>query len=119
VDYDIEGMMYDANTKYEGFINTISPQLGVDTIIFHLELKYVVSGPSPPMKIHNDMSVQVYLDQKRFNYDFISRYPLCVTCVDKAMSWILLIDEELMTINSFFLPILLSSLPPLTTVQEL
>ncbi|KAH0632883.1 hypothetical protein KY284_035669 [Solanum tuberosum] len=59
VDYDIEGMMYDANTKYESFINTISPQLGVDTIIFHLELKYVVSGPSPPMKIHNDMSVQV------------------------------------------------------------
>ncbi|KAG5604889.1 hypothetical protein H5410_026381 [Solanum commersonii] len=86
VDYDIEGVMYDANTKYEGFINTKSPQLGVDTTIFYLELKYVVSGPSPPIKIHNDMGVQVYLYQKRFNFDFISRYPLCVTCVDKAMS---------------------------------
>ncbi|KAG5573374.1 hypothetical protein H5410_063140 [Solanum commersonii] len=55
VDYDIEGVTYDANTNYEGLITTIASQLGVDTPIFHLELKYVVSGPSPPMKIHNDM----------------------------------------------------------------
>ncbi|KAG5586660.1 hypothetical protein H5410_047094 [Solanum commersonii] len=55
VDYDIEGVIYDANTKYEGLITTIVSQLVVDTTIFHLELKYVVSGPSPPMKIHNDM----------------------------------------------------------------
>ncbi|KAH0773889.1 hypothetical protein KY290_011026 [Solanum tuberosum] len=58
VDYDIEGVMYDANIKYEGLMHTISSQLGVDTTIFHLELKYVVNDPSPPMKSHNDMGVQ-------------------------------------------------------------
>jgi len=57
-------VIYDANTKYEGLITTIAFQLGVDTTIFHLKLKCVVSGSSPPMKIHNDMGVQVYLDKK-------------------------------------------------------
>jgi len=85
VDYNIEGVMYDPTTKYEGLITAISSQLGVDTTIYHLELRYFVSGPSPPMKIHNDTGVQVYLDQKRCNSDFFSKYPLCVTCVDKAM----------------------------------
>jgi len=55
-------VIYDVNTKYEGLITTIAFKLGVDTTIFHLELKYVVNGPSPPIKIHNDMSVRVYLD---------------------------------------------------------
>ncbi|KAK4713492.1 hypothetical protein R3W88_019399 [Solanum pinnatisectum] len=77
--------MYDPTTKYEGLIIAISSQLGVDTTIYHLELKYFVSSPPPPMKIHNDMGVQVYLDQKRCNSDFFSKYPLCVTCVDRAM----------------------------------
>ena len=53
MNYNIEGVLYDANIKYEGLIITISSILGVDTTIFHLELKYVVSGPSPPTKIHN------------------------------------------------------------------
>jgi len=57
VDYEIEGVMYDANTKYEGLITTIFSQLGVDTTIYQLELMYFVIGPSPPMKIHNDMGV--------------------------------------------------------------
>ncbi|KAK4708215.1 hypothetical protein R3W88_029140 [Solanum pinnatisectum] len=77
--------MYDANTKYEDLINTISSQLSVYTIIFHLEIKYVVSGPSPPIKIHKDMGVQVYLDQKRCYSDFFLKYLLCVTCMDSAM----------------------------------
>ncbi|KAH0658736.1 hypothetical protein KY289_027484 [Solanum tuberosum] len=85
VDYNIEGVMYDPTTKYEGLLTTIASQLGVDTTIYHLELRYFVSGPSLPMKIHNDTGVQVYLDQKRCNSDFFSKYPLCVTCVDKAM----------------------------------
>ncbi|KAH0650237.1 hypothetical protein KY284_030149 [Solanum tuberosum] len=58
VDYNIEGVMYDPTTKYEGLITTMSSQLGVDTTIYHLELRYFVSGPSPPMKIHNDTGVQ-------------------------------------------------------------
>ncbi|KAH0727890.1 hypothetical protein KY290_003603 [Solanum tuberosum] len=85
VDSNIEGVIYDPTTKYEGFITSISSQLGVDTTIYHLKLKYFVNGPSPPMKIHNDMGVQVYLDQERCNSDFFSKYPFCVTCVDKAM----------------------------------
>uniref|UniRef100_A0A0V0GRH5 Putative ovule protein n=1 Tax=Solanum chacoense TaxID=4108 RepID=A0A0V0GRH5_SOLCH len=32
------------------------------------------------MEIQNDMDVQVY-----FNSDSFSKYPLCVTCVDRAM----------------------------------
>ncbi|KAH0714787.1 hypothetical protein KY284_007692 [Solanum tuberosum] len=43
VNYDI-GVTYDANTKYEALITTISSQLGVDTTIYHLKLKYFSYG---------------------------------------------------------------------------
>ncbi|KAH0762713.1 hypothetical protein KY290_018786 [Solanum tuberosum] len=85
VNFNIKGVMYDPTTKY-GLITAISSQLRVDTTIYHLKLKYFVSGPSPPMKIHNDMGVQVYLDQKRCNSDFFFKISfMCETCVDRAM----------------------------------
>lgn len=76
--------MYHANIKYKGLITTISSQLGMYTIIFHLELTYVLSCPYRSMKIHNDVIVQVYLYQKRCNSGFFSKHPLCVTCVDSV-----------------------------------
>ena len=66
VDYKIEGVIFDANTKYEGLVTTIATQLGVDTIIYDLIFEFVVSAQSLPMKIHNDMGVHVYLDVKKY-----------------------------------------------------
>ena len=41
------------DTNYQDLINTTASQLGVDTIVFELELKYVVTNPFPPLKIHS------------------------------------------------------------------
>jgi len=62
LDYNIEGVIYDANTKYDGLITTIASQLGVDTTILELELKHVVSVPSPSTKIHNDIRLRINTD---------------------------------------------------------
>lgn len=64
VDYKIEGVIFNASTKYEGLLTTIATQLGVDTSIYELVLEFVVSAQSPPMRIHNDMGIYVYLDKK-------------------------------------------------------
>ncbi|KAH0672122.1 hypothetical protein KY284_023209 [Solanum tuberosum] len=81
VDYNIEGVMYDPTTKYEGLLIAISSQLGVDTTIYHLELRYFVSGPSPPMKIHNDTGVQVYFRSKEMQFRFLFKISfMCDMC---------------------------------------
>ncbi|XP_015054951.1 uncharacterized protein LOC107001398 [Solanum pennellii] len=36
----------------------------------------------PPIKIHNDVGVKVFLDQIRVNLDFFTKYPLCITLKD-------------------------------------
>ncbi|KAF3623686.1 hypothetical protein FXO38_30614 [Capsicum annuum] len=77
--------MYDSTTKYNGLVKAIAKQLGIDTTIKELEIKYLVSDRCPPISIHNDTSVQVYLDQKKYNMDFFSKFPLCITCIDRAM----------------------------------
>lgn len=46
-------------------------------------LLYKISDASLPMKIHDNMGVHVFLDQKRSNIDFFSRYQLCITIVNK------------------------------------
>lgn len=54
MDYNIEGVMYDPTTKYNGLVTRL------DIMIYQLEIKYFVSGRSPPLKIHNDMGVHIY-----------------------------------------------------------
>lgn len=69
--FKIEGVIYDATTKYDGLIKTIALKLEVNTIIFELVIKYLVSDRCPSLNIHNDMGVQVYLDQKnKFKFLF-------------------------------------------------
>ena len=39
----------------------------------------------PPITIHNDVGVNVFLDQKKVNLDFFLKYPLCISLVDHQM----------------------------------
>jgi len=85
VEYHLEGVIYNSDTKYIGLVDAIADQLGIDTIVDELNIMYLVSDRSPPMSIHNDMGVHVYLDQRRVNVDFFSKYPLCITLKKRAM----------------------------------
>ena len=39
----------------------------------------------PPVSIHNDVGVRVFLDQKKVNLDFFTKYPLCISLKDFEM----------------------------------
>lgn len=62
IDYKMEGVLYDTTSKYDGLLRVIASQIGVDTRCIDLVIQYIVNMHSPPLKIHNDMEVRVYLD---------------------------------------------------------
>ncbi|KAF3667489.1 hypothetical protein FXO38_08569 [Capsicum annuum] len=82
-DFGIDGIMYDATTKYKGLVEAIATQLMIDTSANTLEIRFIISDRCPSMVIHNDTSVQVYLEQKTLVADFFLKYPLYVTTLDK------------------------------------
>ncbi|XP_075088205.1 uncharacterized protein LOC142170246 [Nicotiana tabacum] len=84
VDYSVEGVVISTETKFIDFISTISKQLMVDTTINLLEIQYKCDEDSPPMMIHNDMGLRVYIELKKKNYAF-NEYPLCLTVKEKDM----------------------------------
>ncbi|XP_027771358.1 uncharacterized protein LOC114076469 [Solanum pennellii] len=51
----------------------------------------------PPIKIHNDVGVKVFLGQMRMNLNFFTKYPLCITLKDREMynegHWVVIIDR--------------------------
>ncbi|XP_070009977.1 uncharacterized protein [Nicotiana sylvestris] len=84
VDYSVEGMVISTETKFIDFVSTISKQLMIDTTINLLEIQYKCDEDSPPMMIHNDMRLRVYIELKKKNYAF-NEYPLCLTVKEKDM----------------------------------
>ncbi|WMV55519.1 hypothetical protein MTR67_048904 [Solanum verrucosum] len=67
VDYNIEGVMYDPTAKYEGLLTAIASQLGVDTTIYHLELRYfdrIQSKRQSTSGVLGAMLVEKYVDLK-------------------------------------------------------
>ncbi|XP_075087491.1 uncharacterized protein LOC107769006 [Nicotiana tabacum] len=56
----------------------------VDTTINLLEILYKCDDDSPPMMIHNDIGLRVYIELKKKNYAF-NEYPLCITVKEKDM----------------------------------
>ncbi|KAM3375233.1 hypothetical protein P3S68_013947 [Capsicum galapagoense] len=82
--FEIDEIMYDATTKYKGLVEAIATQLMIATSVNNLEIRYIISDRCPTMIIHNDTSVQVYLEQKKTIVDFFLKYPLYVTILDKS-----------------------------------
>ena len=78
----MEGILYDTSTLYTGLVNAIVTQLNIEENLNSVEIKYIVSEMCPPIKIHNDVGVKVYLDQMRVNLDFFIKYLLCITLKD-------------------------------------
>ncbi|XP_070017356.1 uncharacterized protein [Nicotiana sylvestris] len=70
VDYSVEGVVISTETKFIDFVSTISKQLMIDTTINLLEIQYKCDEDSPPMMIHNDMGLRVYIELKKKNYAF-------------------------------------------------
>ena len=66
----MEGILYDTSTPYTGLVNVIVTQLNIEENLNSVEIKYIVSEMCPPIKIHDDVGVKVYLDQMRVNLDF-------------------------------------------------
>ena len=66
----MEGILYDTSTLYTGLVNAIVTQLNIEENLNSVEIKYIVSEMCPPIKIHNDVGVKVYLDQMKVNLDF-------------------------------------------------
>lgn len=59
VDFKTEGVVYDTNINNDVLIKTIASQLGVDTTIFELEIKYGVSDRCLPMIIQQKGLYQI------------------------------------------------------------
>ncbi|KAG5591915.1 hypothetical protein H5410_042429 [Solanum commersonii] len=62
---------WDPNNKYINY-------LADDTSTSKVEIRYKIDERSPPIQIHNDMGVKVYVETKKEHRD-MARYPLCVT----------------------------------------
>lgn len=85
VDFQIEGIIYDASTLYSGLVSEILSQLNIDVDISAIQIKYIVNDMCLPVSIHNDVGVRVFLDQKKVNLDFFTKYPLCIFLKDFEM----------------------------------
>lgn len=72
VGFQMEGIIYEASTLCDGLVKATSSQIGVDTTVDELEIKYIMNERFPPIHIHNDVGVRVYLDQSKVNIDFSS-----------------------------------------------
>ncbi|XP_049387280.1 uncharacterized protein LOC125851550 [Solanum stenotomum] len=81
----MEGIIYEYSSLYSGLVSAITSQLMIDANIHNIEIKYIVSDICPPVGIHNDVGVRVFLDQKKYNVDFFTKYPLCITLKNIAI----------------------------------
>ncbi|XP_049366939.1 uncharacterized protein LOC125831844 [Solanum verrucosum] len=81
----MEGIIYDYSSLYSGLVSAITSQLMIDANIHNIEIKYIVSDRCPPVSIHNDVGVRIFLDQNKSNVDFFTKYPLCITLKNIAI----------------------------------
>ncbi|KAK4734139.1 hypothetical protein R3W88_008400 [Solanum pinnatisectum] len=82
----MERIIYESSSLYSGLVSVKTSQLRMDVNINDIEIKYIVSDRCPPVSIHNDLGVWVFLDQKKANVDFFTKYPLCITLKNIAMN---------------------------------
>lgn len=64
----------------------ISKQLGVDSTLKSIQVKYTIMGSSTPMEIRNDVGVGVYVELKKELGNF-GMYSLCIMTMDKKLEY--------------------------------
>ncbi|XP_049405088.1 uncharacterized protein LOC125868503 [Solanum stenotomum] len=76
--------------------------------ISDIEIKYIVSDRCPPVSIHIDVGVWIFLDQKKTNVDFFTKYPSCITLKNIALdnhNSVVVVDRRhsdvIRTLNNF------------------
>ncbi|XP_060176134.1 uncharacterized protein LOC132606576 [Lycium barbarum] len=83
VNFSVNGVLITSECNFEELVSVIAKQLEKDLDTNLIDIKYLVKDGYPPMTVHNDMSVRVYIELKRMDSEFTS-FPLCVTFKDKC-----------------------------------
>ena len=86
VNYTIDAIVFKDYASYENVVDVIEKQVGIDTSNKTINIKYMIEGDSMSLKIHNDMSVRVYVELKKDSRQF-GMYPLCITTTDKLSEY--------------------------------
>ncbi|XP_019254886.1 PREDICTED: uncharacterized protein LOC109233461 [Nicotiana attenuata] len=82
VNFAVNGILITSECKFEELVSIIATHLEKDMDTNSIDIKYIVKDGYPPMTVHNDMSVRLYIELKRKNSEF-TEYPLCITFKDK------------------------------------
>lgn len=83
VNFSVNGVLITSGCNFDELVSVIAKQLGKDLDTNLIDIKYIVKDGYPPMTVHSDMSVRVYIELKRMNSEF-TMYPLCVTFKDRC-----------------------------------
>ncbi|KAG5568092.1 hypothetical protein H5410_064891 [Solanum commersonii] len=80
--YKSDGIVVGQSISFLNLKATILAELDIDVSRKSIEISYIVEGNSSPMKIKNDMGVNLYLEVKRSETGF-AMYPLCIDTNEK------------------------------------
>lgn len=83
VNFSVNGVLITSGCNFKELVSVIANQLEKDLDTNLIDIKYIVKDGYPPMTVHSDMSVRVYIELKKMNAEF-TMYPLCVTFKDKC-----------------------------------
>jgi len=81
INYLADGVLINTESNFATLVSIIATQLSIDTSTSKVEIRYKIDERSPPIQIHNDMGVKVYVETKKEHRD-MARYPLCVTTTE-------------------------------------
>lgn len=81
INYLADGVLIHIESMFATLVSVITTQLSIDTSTNKVEIRYKIDERSPPIQIHNDMGVKVYLETKKEHRD-MTKYLLCVTTTE-------------------------------------
>lgn len=73
--------MIHEKTSFIALMTTISFQLKIDGSLKNIHEKYIIQRNSTTMKIHNDMSVKLFLEILKHS-PFFGMFLLCINTID-------------------------------------
>ncbi|KAG5568257.1 hypothetical protein H5410_064738 [Solanum commersonii] len=80
--YKSDGIVVGQSISFLNLKAAILAELDIDVSRKSIEINYIVEGNSSPMKIKNDMGVNLYLEVKKSEPGF-AMYPLCIDTNEK------------------------------------
>ncbi|KAG5631756.1 hypothetical protein H5410_003473 [Solanum commersonii] len=80
--YKSDGIVVGQSISFLNLKAAISVELDIDVSRKSIEISYIIEGNSSPMKIKNDMGVNLYLEVKKSEPEF-AMYPLCIDTYKK------------------------------------